>query len=895
MCLHDYILKKCRNQHDSSFSCPNCRAETKPRGATSVTHDHALWAASFPDSSLIISLIQFVDRGSQELEGTHDVKCAKHSSRRHNRYCDACRLPLCSECLSEDNHNNCSRVDTMAKRDLTDICVTSLDDIQTHVTTLQAKVESFKQQLLVNEREQISKRDTTASHISSFFADLRRNVSRHLFEAEQTLREDLYRIVSQQSDKALTFRNHCDSIATICTKQEQVIQLFGTVRPDCVAMLQVIGTISSQTDACTRVLDQGIDYIAQPKLYKFVADRTVQQMMTTDKPAFLETGESEIMHKSTSSRNGDDIDRTVEIESVCESANQDGKPDETSSSHAETVYIDSGNTDAVSQNTTTFEMNSEDTHAVHVKDELHACKSVELLSAEPHTIYNNLTSEQTILHSEANTAKIDSTNPPAGYNHVVGQLNARTIEVVTLFAASFESYSNSHHDSDQPENTHSTQNVENRTHIIDSSDVVQTADGGITDGQETSTVITDMYIGQHTLADNTNIHDLINVQLEEESATLQSHEESRELEDSDEFEYDYEDEPPPPYPGSPALELSFPDFSHADSNRPPTPIHADPPPAYPDEEHSRDQGGTWLQCQCVEKLYTIRPIPDTRPISVMAVCWASEGRLLVVDRWNCSIKLFHESGTALGSLSLTSPTNLFNSGAWDITHVEEEWYAVAIPQPRSIVQVNVFADGRMIIADRKSTGAGYAAIAYYSLDNVFICGSVPPFDKPRVDMVSMSGLLLRRFEPGSYDNPYFGFPKSIAVSRDGIIMVGDSKDNTITFLTSVGDVIGIYPDNPDHPPEKHIHDLQGFALASNHCGGGGGGATLFVTDGRANTIKLISATDRGCMDTWSDMMLGPKVMALNSECNRLIVGADTGRLNIFRLSWKRREPVQTKL
>jgi hypothetical protein len=257
----------------------------------------------------------------------------------------------------------------------------------------------------------------------------------------------------------------------------------------------------------------------------------------------------------------------------------------------------------------------------------------------------------------------------------------------------------------------------------------------------------------------------------------------------------------------------------------------------------------------------------------MAVCWAGDSRVIMADSNNGSLKMFHRTGPLIETLMLKS--NATESGPWDITQCTADTYAVAIPRPSSIAQVTVRASGQMFVSRLTKTLTGYGAIAYHRPDDVFICGSVPPFGEPCVDVVITDGRLLRRLRPRGC---YFAFPKSIAVSPEGVIIVGDWYRDTITFMTSLGEAIGIYPNSTTpQAPSSCIQNLKGLALAASPRRG----STLLVTDG--NGVKMISIAGRQFQNFCADMGPAPKVLAVNYKCNKLLVGMESGRMVAYRL------------
>lgn len=385
------------------------------------------------------------------------------------------------------------------------------------------------------------------------------------------------------------------------------------------------------------------------------------------------------------------------------------------------------------------------------------------------------------------------------------------------------------------------------------------------------------------------------------------------------------DEPPPPYPGlpehfsgilSPPYQQQLPYYSYPcqpSSSRPssygPTSRPSDPiprpssygapsrstssprtpsaPPAQDNYEYVRNRRSqeyipplspSRYQNEDDERMYNMTVISrtnsaslgyDKRKPGIAGICWVSASFLLIADRWNCCIKLVHQSAGTYRILSFQ------NFEPWGITRVEAETSAVTLPKARKLYTI-LHSNGNMTIKSSIVTAKGYSSIAYCKSASLYIGAVCPIFGHPCVEILDMRGVIQSNFSLDRYQENLFEYPRSIEVVEDSVIAVSDYKKGCVTLMRMDGQMIGSYTGSQQGCKLK---DPQGIAAYDQH-------KVLFVVDSKQNAVHTVTSTGeyKGVLKD-RENMLDPKRACLWKDGGplKIAVALGTGYITTFRL------------
>ncbi|KAL3832337.1 hypothetical protein ACJMK2_023989 [Sinanodonta woodiana] len=176
---------------------------------------------------------------------------------------------------------------------------------------------------------------------------------------------------------------------------------------------------------------------------------------------------------------------------------------------------------------------------------------------------------------------------------------------------------------------------------------------------------------------------------------------------------------------------------------------------------------------------------DKRQCGIFGIAIHREDRLLVVDRWNRCVKHFDEMGACYGSLS-------YPDEPWDITKISDGYFAVAVPSFQVLFKFRIMNDDLMERYGAIQTQRKYASLSYLVAKNQFVCGVVPQFGDPLVDLIDMEGNILKTFKTTTDGSQLFSYPRSVEVSPDGLIVVCDWNKKCIIMCNANDSYLGTY-------------------------------------------------------------------------------------------------------
>ncbi|XP_045172829.2 uncharacterized protein LOC123534585 [Mercenaria mercenaria] len=217
--------------------------------------------------------------------------------------------------------------------------------------------------------------------------------------------------------------------------------------------------------------------------------------------------------------------------------------------------------------------------------------------------------------------------------------------------------------------------------------------------------------------------------------------------------------------------------------------------------------------------------------------------LVCTDNNNYSVKLID-----IKSDKITSELKL-TSGPWDITYVSYDQLAVTLTNEKKICLLS-FRSGlsktRDFAVDGRCDGIDY------SNDRLV----VSYVDPPKVEILSLDGKVIQRIDTDSSGKALFQCPRYVAVDRDGnCIYVSDAGDDSVTKVTTSGNVLDIYKDvNLSYP--------EGIAVYSD--------GSVLVCNPRNDNLHLLSSGNKK-IKTVLNMAEIPHALCFNTESETLFL------------------------
>ncbi|XP_067652639.1 E3 ubiquitin-protein ligase TRIM56-like [Haliotis asinina] len=169
------------------------------------------------------------------------------------------------------------------------------------------------------------------------------------------------------------------------------------------------------------------------------------------------------------------------------------------------------------------------------------------------------------------------------------------------------------------------------------------------------------------------------------------------------------------------------------------------------------------------------------PIDVTVMVVNDIDTVVVTDYSNGSVKSFYTKNnqTQHSKVSL-------NGDPWSLTKLTHNRVAVTVPYSDQIITVKVKPDLELLTSMR--TRKQYRGITSLT-PSTLAAGSHSP---PCVDILDMTGRVLRSISPLHKGNTILQFPNFLSTTWTGNILVSDWGTNCVTCLTPEGDVVFIY-------------------------------------------------------------------------------------------------------
>lgn len=265
------------------------------------------------------------------------------------------------------------------------------------------------------------------------------------------------------------------------------------------------------------------------------------------------------------------------------------------------------------------------------------------------------------------------------------------------------------------------------------------------------------------------------------------------------------------------------------------------------------------------KTFTVNEMYDKRSAGIFAIVYHTEHSFLIVDRWNKKLKYFNDSGISYGGV-------IFREEPWDIAKESDTIYAVTVPQLKSIYKLTASEESvkttGVISTDRK-----YACLAYHAESQRYVCGQVPQFGEPVVDLIAREGgQILLSFKSDNSGISLFSYPRYVKVSRDGVIVVCDWNMKCLMLLKIDGTFVGKYKGSN----EILFKDPTGIVI--NQATG-----SIYAI---ASTCEAVHKISLKC--ELQEVLRGPEEFrdgrAIDSLGDRIVIGCKNGLVNVFATS-----------
>ena len=254
---------------------------------------------------------------------------------------------------------------------------------------------------------------------------------------------------------------------------------------------------------------------------------------------------------------------------------------------------------------------------------------------------------------------------------------------------------------------------------------------------------------------------------------------------------------------------------------------------------------------------------DEESPRISSCAFLPNGELLLVDHYNCSLKLLDRAHVLQNSFVL-SPDR-----PWDVSVVDNSTVVVTLPRRKMLQFIQIypsFSRGSSVKFDKECEGVAVSAEhIYVTCHNNAGVEKEEDWTPGEVCILDLRGNEIRRIQ-GSDDvrlrclRPYY-----VAVNRDGsTIYVSDWATDTITALTATGDILFQYtsPDSDDLCCITQMYiDSQSNILI---CGCSSHNVQIITAAGQKYKTMLIS----------SDGLLEPEGIAYRPSDGTLVVGCE---------------------
>jgi hypothetical protein len=264
-------------------------------------------------------------------------------------------------------------------------------------------------------------------------------------------------------------------------------------------------------------------------------------------------------------------------------------------------------------------------------------------------------------------------------------------------------------------------------------------------------------------------------------------------------------------------------------------------------------------------------LPQENKGYVVGIAWVPPDRLLLVDKWDMKLKLFHDRGHLISVMVFDGgePTDIVYTKGTAVRHL----CLVTIPNGKLILQVAV-EDTNMRVSSRISTATGYSSIAYDRVCSRIICGVCQPYGSPRIDVVSANGAVQYTFATDRHGVPLFACPRSVDILL-GTVAGCDWQKNRILFMARDGSIQGTYHGSSEVSLLKPVGTTPD------------GRGHLLVADSKRNRINIVShfGGHLGSYDVGQEVQDPREICMIADQASaKLAISHGAGYITIYELN-----------
>ncbi|KAH3773046.1 uncharacterized protein LOC127844186 [Dreissena polymorpha] len=268
------------------------------------------------------------------------------------------------------------------------------------------------------------------------------------------------------------------------------------------------------------------------------------------------------------------------------------------------------------------------------------------------------------------------------------------------------------------------------------------------------------------------------------------------------------------------------------------------------------------------KHFKVNSQSDAYDVSdVTGSCFLSDGRLILADMYNESLKVVDTS------FALVTQTKL-STEPWDVCPISDTQVIVTLPKEKKLQFFNIGSTIQPLkkignIPSLKSSQ--YFGVAYYKERLYVTCPKETP---PCIKILDMNGAPVHEIANSNQEQPIFSDPLFIAVQNDGkTIYVSDSGNNTIVTIDTRNDEV------------KHTHQMAD----GNHPGG-----LVVLTEGdvytcgfKSNNVLRFNARGQYLEELITNQggLLSPQSICYWSQGRQLVVTMQKSNIvKVFQVS-----------
>ena len=856
-------------------------------------------------------------RGSKD----RGMNCIVHPKKQYTRLCKSCLVFICEKCFISKQHSSC---DILSVNSDVDSAINQLKTwLNDDIKDMRNGIFELHTNLVRKKERMLNKRNKTVAEIERFYSRIKEKMIKYLNNKEKELTDELKSsvgeqetVVSEHIGQCNRMRHNLSETSTLLDNLDRLYQNKDKSKADHLQQLHKVSKdLSSYKDSISSVESTRDSFL----VIRFIVNPDGERSLYNRKLASVE-----VINSRNSNSNDSNLERTA-LEEAEDSMNAPdhrdylGDGDPSSNSHGLVVEMPHRiiyPQNRRSRSAPRLRPRSE----IHVATERHNDEAHNLLTVPKSASASNFFDLANETAAQSNTPDLQSRT----FDNVFSSQNRNSPSPVHMSGAGLSSQR-------QTRSTPVSPNHFQEGDLIDLQSDVQIAPNGTNydrsspqEQLESMGNAIDLLLGSADIEDSTEVtggpasnegllarSPSLDTGQPETESTIDRHREgsgesqtsnSEKVPLADTEGTNATDDPPPPYPGE-----QRPITPPAPGELPP-PYQDDAPPPYvryPESPYQvvgqprRRLNAVSEQPRCSMirpvqapvvrvvmdqrrldmegdinrnyrsikpigpiKTFTVNEANDRRNSGIFAILYHNEHSFLIVDRWNKKVKYYNDNGESYGGI-------IFREEPWDITKIANAEYAVTVPQLKSIYKLKASNDNvkttQVVSTERK-----YACIAYHAQSDRFVCGQVPQFGEPVIDLIGKDGgPVLLSFKSDNSGISLFSYPRYVKVSCGGVIVVCDWNMKCLILLKLDGTFVGKYKGSN----ELLFKDPTGIVVnQSTDC--------IYAIASTCETVHKLSLDCK-----LQEVFRGPEEFrdgrAIDSLGDRFAIGCKNGLVNVY--------------